>query len=363
MNRSLLGDLLRENDLVGLMAGSVDNFAYMVGTRIMTQALIPERTAFAVATRDGGMYVTVCNVEVKQVAPFVSQVRTYTEFEDVPHQVLAEQMLAAGIRGRVGYERRWIPAYILDDLEVALEGKITLVPADEVFDRLRAIKTPEEIAILEQAARATSRAIRQSFTPGHETELDVAKDLTAGIMLGGASEVPFMVLASGRRALPGHPYPTGDRMQPGDAIRTDVGGRFGTYVSDLARTGVIGQAGPVLKKTYATLAAIHGEILGAVKPGMPAKSLIDRTAELFKQANLPFSPHLVGHNLGISAHEWPILNIYETGRLQTGMVLCIEHGYATDTFKLHIENTGVLTESGLRLFSEDDCPWQELLQL
>jgi Xaa-Pro aminopeptidase len=344
------------------MAGSVDNFAYMVGTRIMTQALIPDRTAFAVATADE-MYVTVCNVEVKQVTPYVSEVRTYTEFEDVPHQLLAQQMLEAGIRGRVGYERRWIPAYILDDLQAALAGKIELVPADALFDRLRAIKTPEEIAILEQAARATSRAICRSFTPGHETELDVAKDLTAGIMLGGASEVPFMVLASGRRALPGHPYPTGDRMQAGDAIRTDVGGRFGTYVSDLARTGVIGQAGAELKGAYAALAKIHGEILAAVRPGIPAHSLIDKTAELFKQARMPFNPHLVGHNLGISAHEWPILNVYETAALETGMVLCIEHGYATDSFKLHIENTGVLTESGLRLFSEDDCPWQELLQL
>lgn len=362
MNTALLAELLRENRLSALVAGSVDNFAYLVGARLMTQALIPDRTAFVTVTEDGGMHATVCSVEVGHVTPTVSDVRTYTEFEDVPHHVLASQLSDAGIRGRVGYERRWIPAHILDDLQSELAGKMTFVPADAVFDRLRAIKTPEEVGVLEKATRATSTAICNSFTPGHSTEIDVAKDLIAGIMSGGASEVPFMVLSSGRRALSGHPYPTTDPMRSGDAIRTDVGGRFGNYVSDLARTGVVGEASAALKQAYTALAEIHGEVLASVRPGIPANAVMEKTAQEYRRAGLPFSPHLAGHNLGISAHEWPILSVFETAVLEPGMVLCIEHNHTTEAFKLHIENTGVLTDTGLRLFSED-CPWKEPLQL
>jgi Xaa-Pro aminopeptidase len=357
-----LKDLLQERDLSAIIAGSTNNFAYFTGTRIQTTVDIPDRTAFATFLRDGTMLATVCTVEAGQLAGRVSAIAEYTEFEQVPHQVLARQLLDAGVSGSVGFESTWMPAATRDELQAALGDRIRLVAADDLYGKVWAVKTPEQIAHLERGARATIEAIKNSFTPGHDTEIAVAQDLAAGILSGGAEEIPFMILSSGRRSLIGHPYPTHARLEDGTTIRCDVGGRFDCFLSDLARTGVIGHGRQEIFDNYAKVADIHAKVLESIRPGRPANWFMQLTADLYARAGLPFRPHLVGHNIGIQVHEWPILNVVETAPLESGMVLCIEHGYTGSDYKLHIENTGVVTPDGFRLFT-DSCPWDRPLSL
>jgi Xaa-Pro dipeptidase len=130
----------------------------------------------------------------------------------------------------------------------------------------------------------------------------------------------------------------------------------------LARTGVIGSGRPEIYEAYSKIADIHGQTLTQIRPGRPANWYMDLAVDLYEKARLPFSRHLVGHNIGIQVHEWPILNAVETAPLEAGMVLCIEHGHTGPDFKLHIENTGVVTENGFRLFT-DSCPWDKPLSL
>lgn len=362
METARLEGLLREAGLNALVAGSPHGFAYFTGERLETQVAIPERMAFATRTPDGALRVTVCAVEAGQLATSGADVVSYEEFAQRPHDVLAAQLIEAGLTGRVGYEAAWMPASVARELADALGGRIELVPADALFARLWAVKSEAEIRHLERGARATIAAIGASFTPGHATEIDVAVDLAAGILRGGAEALAFMILASGPRALVGHPVPTSAPLRAGDVIRTDVGGRFGNYLSDLARTGVIGHTTPAVADQYGRLADIHGNVLAAVRPGVPARDLLLRSEALFGEAGLPFSRHLVGHNIGIQVHEWPILNAFEEAVLETGMVLCIEHVTGTAEFRLHIENTGVVTPHGFRLFT-DACAWDQPLRL
>lgn len=362
MDQDRLEGLLREAGLTALIAGSPHAFAYFTGERLETQVAIPERTAFATRAIGGGFWVTICAVEAGQLRHSGAEVAGYTEFAQVPHDVLADQVLAGGLSGRIGYEAAWMPARILAELEDRFAGRVELVAADRLFDRLWAVKTASEIGHLERGARVTIEAIRQSFTPGHATEIDVAVDLSSGILRGGAQALAFMILASGERALVGHPVPTTAPLLAGEVIRTDVGGRFGNFLSDLARTGTIGPARAEVADAYARLADIHGRILEAVRPGVAANRLLLKSEGLFEGAALPFSRHLVGHNIGILVHEWPILNALEQAPLEAGMVLCIEHSTALGGFKLHIENTGVVTPEGFRLFT-DGCPWDRPLEL
>jgi Xaa-Pro aminopeptidase len=362
VNQDRFESLLRDAGLSALVAGSPHAFAYFTGERLETQVAIPDRLAFATRARGGGLWVTVCAIEAGQLAHAGAEVVPYEEFAERPVDVLAAQLLGAGLSGRVGYEAAWMPGEVFAALERALAGHIELVPADALFGRLWAVKSAAEIAHLERGARATIGAIGASFTPGHRTEIDVAVDLASGILRGGGEAVAFMILAAGERSLVGHPVPTAEPLRDGDMIRTDVGGRFGGYLSDLARTGVIGRPDPAVADAYGRLADIHDQILGAVRPGAAARDLLLRSEVLFEAAGLPFSRHLVGHNIGILVHEWPILNAFEQAPLETGMVLCIEHGAQGPRGRLHIENTGVVTADGFRLFTEA-CPWDRPLQL
>jgi len=362
MELDRLEGLCREAGLAALVAGSPHGFAYFTGERLETQVAIPDRLAFATRA-PGALWVTVCAIEAGQLAGAGASVAAYEEFADRPEEVLARQLVAAGLSGRVGYEAAWMPASVLEGLRRALAGHhLELVPADALFGRLWAVKSPDEIAHLERGAKATVAAIGASFTPGHGSEVDVAIDLASGILRGGAEAMAFMILASGPRALVGHPVPSPAPLRDGDVIRTDVGGRFGNYLSDLARTGVIGRGSPAVYEMYGRLADMHDRILGRVRPGVPARQLLLESEALAEAAGLPFSRHLVGHNIGILVHEWPILNAFEEAPLEAGMVLCIEHGAGTGEFRLHIENTGVVTADGFRLFTQA-CPWDAPLQL
>ncbi len=354
--------LAREAGLSALVAASPHAFAYFTGERLETQVAIPDRMAFATRAPGGALWVTVCSVEAGQLAGAAADIAAYEEFAQRPHAVLADQLVRAGVRGRVGYEAGYVPARVVAELTQALAGQVELVAADGLFERLWAVKSEAQIAHLERGARATIEAIAASFTPGHATEIDVAVDLATGILRGGAEALAFMILAAGERALVGHPVPTSAPLRAGDVIRTDVGGRFGAYLSDLARTGVVGQAPASVAERYARLADVHDQVLAAVRPGAVARDLLLMSERLFERSGLPFTRHLVGHNIGIQVHEWPILNAFEHALLETGMVLCIEHVTGGPGFRLHIENTGVVTAGGFRLFTQG-CRWDRLLQL
>lgn len=363
MDETRLDALLGESGLGGLLAGSPHAFAYFTGERLETQVAIPDRLALSTRSLGGGHLVTVCAVEAGQLAHVAgATIATYEEFAQAPADVHAAQLLGAGLRGRLGYEAAWMPVQVRESLERALAGRIELVPADALFGRLWAVKTQAQTAELERGARATIAAIEASFRPGHATEIDVAVDLAGGILRHGAEAIAFMILASGERALVGHPVPSPLPLRAGDAIRTDVGGRFGGFLSDLARTGVIGTAPAAVREGYARLADIHSQILGRVRAGVAARSLLLESEVLFERASLAFSRHLVGHNIGMLVHEWPILNAFEAAPLETGMVVCIEHSTRVDGARLHIENTGVVTAGGFRLFT-DASPWERLLEL
>jgi len=363
VDRERLAEILDRAGLDAIVAGSPAAFAYFAGTRLETQEVIADRTAFATYVRaDGRLLVTVCQVEAGQLAGRCDDLAGYAEFEQVPHAVLAQQWRSAGIRGRIGYESRWMPAATLAELGAAAGDGIELVPADALYGRAWAVKTPAEIASLERGARATIGAIAASFTPGHASEVDVAADLARGIVAGGAENVAFLILAAGRRALIGHPYPSPEPLVAGDVVRCDVGGRFDAMLSDLARTGVVGSPGAVFSEAYAKVADIHDRVLAAVRPGVPARRLLELSEMLYQERGLAFRRHLVGHNIGIQVHEWPIMNAFERAPLEAGMVVCVEHSLGGADFRLHIENAGVVTDAGLRLFT-DSCPWDRPLPM
>jgi Xaa-Pro dipeptidase len=359
---------VKDAGLDALVAVSMDNFYYSSAALILTQRMIPTRLALVVWTASGEPTMIVCTLEEAQARTdsWIKDIRGYTEFVDSPIAMLADILREKGLgRGRIGLESRALAFRYHKELADLLPGA-TLVDGDEVFDEVRMIKSPEEIQLLTRAAKLTDAAIKVAFEAAHvdDTELAMTETMTRELVKRGADGLAFVVMTTGKNSLLTHPLPSDLRIRPHDVVRTDSGGNFGSYFggyfSDIARTAVAGRASERQRDTYKGLFEVHDQLLRSVKPGVRACDLYSMCKQAFEKRGIAFrNPH-IGHGIGISIHEHPMLNPQTTQELQPGMVLSIEPVLMGEDGIYHIEDTIEVTKDGSRVLS-DPYAWSELM--
>lgn len=359
MNRAHLGPFLADAGLDALVAVSLENVLYSSNVPIMTQRMIPSRLAFVVWTPDDEATMIVCTIEEAQVRAesWITDIRGYVEFADSPMAALADVLREKGLAaGRIAIETAYLGHRYHAELAGLLPGA-TLLDGDEVFDAARLVKAPHELETLERAAITTERAIRHAFATAAiaETEVVVADRMAAELRRGGADGVAFTVLATGPNAHLVHPSPGQEKLDPGNVLRTDFGGHFGApyagYLSDLARTAVVGRATPGQRDTYARLFEVHTSLLEMLRPGVRACDVYEAARRGFEERGLAFRMPHVGHSIGLSIHEMPMLSPKTTAELRAGMVMAIEPITITSDGIFHVEDMIQITETGVRLLS------------
>ena len=77
--------------------------------------------------------------------------------------------------------------------------------------------------------------------------------------------------------------------RPGDIIRFDVGGTYGAFASDFARTYSAGEPTQEQKDVHAKLVRIQRQTIEAVKPGVLAEDLFFLCKSLYAKHGLPFA--------------------------------------------------------------------------
>jgi Xaa-Pro dipeptidase len=363
MSFSRVRSLLSQAELDGLVATSYENVAHMSGAVIMTQRSIPERLAAVVLSHDADPTMVICTIEEAQVRrdSRISDIRGYTEFATSPTETIAEVLREKGLdRGRVGIEMRVLSAHYYQELRELLP-EVSFEPADKLLDRVRMIKTPEEIALLERAALATDRAIRSAYEIGDVGISDkvVADALANGIQSSGADSVAFLVLGAGPSAALAHPVPLDRPLEEGDIVRCDVGGYYSGYLSDLARSAVVGEPSAEQRRLYENLWQIHEETLASVRPGIRASDLFHTCEKAFKQRGMTLSLPHIGHSMGLGLHENPMLSPFDDTVLEENMVIAIEPAHKEDGPILHVEDLIAVTADGGRILSRS-ADWSEL---
>lgn len=368
--RARLGPLIDDERLDAVVAVSPENVFYASGVPIMTQRLIPSRLAFVVVTPDDGASMVVCSIEMAQVEveSWISDVRGYIEFADSPVAVLADLLREKGLsRARIGFETASLGHRYFAEL-TSLLPEATIIDGDDLFLRARAVKTPFELALYERAAAATERAIRETFTSARigDTEIQLAERLEGRVRLEGADGVAFTVLAAGPNARLAHPSPGSVALSAGDLLRTDFGGYFGAryagYMTDLARTAIVGPPTAAQTSTYDRLFEVHLSLLEALRPGIAARDIFEVARRGFEAHDLPFRMPHVGHSIGLAIHEEPMLNPLTATELQEGMVLAIEPITSTDDGIFHVEDLVAITADGARVLSSTR-DWAQLMSV
>jgi Xaa-Pro dipeptidase len=230
----------------------------------------------------------------------------------------------------------------------------TYVDNGDYFKQLRMIKTPAEIALLERAAVTTRKAVDAAFAaarPG-DTEKQIANNIVHHLFDMGCDETAFITLAAGANGSRAHHLPDATVLRPGQITRTDLGGYFSGYFSDLARTYVVGEPTREQAATYRTLRRIYDEVIEKMTVGRPVNELYETCRAGFSREGLDFFMPHIGHSIGVELHEPPMVEPKEKTLLQEKMVFNIEPFFRdTQGQGYHVEDLILITANGPRILS------------
>jgi Xaa-Pro dipeptidase len=351
---------------------SPENFAYVTGFLVPTQALIRHRHAMAIVTAGGASALFGVDMEASTIAKRAPGVPTtiWKEFSDDPMLVLADQLKDLGLgAGRIGIELDYLPAGDFIRLQKALP-QARFTGCEQMLARLRQIKTADEIALLRRLSRIADQAITDAFAAvrAGDSEMDIAGALTRRIYELGAEHFKLLIVATGERSQLPNVGPSERRLQRGDVCRVEIFSIIGGYQAGVCRTAVVQEAPPMAEKIWQHLVDCKYQIMEMVKPGASCLAIYDAFIRKLDEMKLP-PISFVGHGIGLHLHEDPYLGKTpilgrpgQDATLEADMVLgfeplCYQTGYG---FGMQNKDMLLVTATGSELLS-DYCNTDKLI--
>lgn len=244
-----------------------------------------------------------------------------------------------------------------------------------IMKALRAVKTSEEIEVVQKAVDITRDAflrVCQFVQPG-VMEYEIEAEIMHEFLRQRATRNAYgNIIASGDNARILHYVDNNQPCQDGDLILMDFGAEYGNYCADLSRTiPVNGKFTQRQKEVYNACLAVHQYCASILKPGINYMDYITKVEQemerqlinigLFSQEDVnnqdPQNPlfkkyfyHGIGHHLGLDVHDLGTRNEPVT----EGMLFTIEPGIYIEEegIGVRIENNFWLTKDGnIDLFS------------
>ena len=216
------------------------------------------------------------------------------------------------------------------------------IQIDNLLIELRATKTESEIKKLIRAADIGSKAISdiKKFCSNNldGTEKDLSFLVRKKIAEYGADDVSFEPLvANSSRAheIHQHPFASDQKFNlPGLAL-IDFGAKFGGYCSDITVPISFGKLSDEQIKVREVTIKAYEAAVEMIDIDVPLWKIHDRAEKILKNGGF-LMPYSLGHGLGLSVHDSPLISRKPTDEyskkywreetIQDGMVFTIEPG-------------------------------------
>lgn len=272
---------------------------------------------------------------------------------DEMEQAIARLISAEGVKA-VAIEAPHVTVHQFKSWQKAFSAEI--IETEGIVEKVRMIKTPDEIEKIRRAAAIADHAFAQILPllrPG-VTELEIALELEFTMRKAGASGVSFRpIVATGERSALPHAEPGNRVFANGDFVVMDFGCVFEGYCSDMTRTVLIGEPTEEHMVIYDLVLRAQLESLAAVKPGVTGRQVDSVARDIIADAGYgQYFGHGLGHGVGLEIHERPRLSQKDETVLEPGMVVTVEPGVYLPGFGgVRIEDLVVVTESGRETLS------------
>ncbi|WP_102027365.1 M24 family metallopeptidase [Salirhabdus sp. Marseille-P4669] len=329
---------LEEQNVDGILITSEKNRRYITG--------FTGTAGVALITQEHAVFIT----DFRYTEQASEQVKG---FEIVEHKVLitkevANQVERLGIK-RLGFEKAHVTYSTYEAYREQVSAE--LVPLAGIIEKLRLIKTDEEINILKEACQIADNAFEHilGFIKPGVKEIDVSNELEFFMRKQGATSSSFdIIVASGFRSALPHGVASDKVIESGELVTLDFGAYYKGYCSDITRTVAVGEINDKLKDIYNTVLEAQLRGVEGLKPGITGIQGDALTRDYIKEKGYgDYFGHSTGHGIGLDVHEGPTLSYRGEAKLEPGMVVTVEPGiYIPNVGGCRIEDDVLITENG-----------------
>ena len=266
---------------------------------------------------------------------------------------LADLLDERGLRqGRIGIELNFVPVADFAAFQARLPG-VTWVDASRLVERMRAVKTPEEIADLRTGAELSEAGmdhlLRHARAGMRRAEVIAVFD--DGLRRAAEARGVALLGTVQNISVGSSPWGSDGLLEPGALVKVDTACNVGGYNSDCARTFCLGEPHPVAVEIYAVLREAFETGIAMFRPGVALADIHARVLGTIRQSGFAgFSRGHFGHGIGSSVwgEEWPYIAAESHDvLLEPGMVMSFETPfYAEGIGGMIIEDQMVITETG-----------------
>ena len=241
--------------------------------------------------------------------------------------------------------------------------------SNPILQKLRSVKSAEEIKQIQIACNITEKGIRRLFSfirPGvweYEIEAELAHEFMKNRSKGFAYTP---IIASGKNANVLHYTKNNNQCQDGELILLDVAAEYGNYSSDLTRTfPVSGKFNDRQKAVYSSVLTVKKKATKLLIPGafweeyheevgkimtveLLKLGLLDKADVQNQKPELPaykkYFMHGTSHHMGLDTHDYGLLQ----DPLKSNMVFTVEPGIyiPEEGFGIRLEDDVVIQENG-----------------
>jgi Xaa-Pro aminopeptidase len=270
--------------------------------------------------------------------------------------------------GRQGARIAVEPGFMPSDAHAVLRGlgnQGGLMDATGILERLRAVKTPEELSKLRAASElitdsmlATIEWAREGSTKHEIIERLRREETQRGVHF----EYCLLTLGSSHNRAG-----SSQAWAKGEVLSIDSGGNYHGYIGDLCRMGVLGEPDAELEDLLGHVDAIQQAAFARIRAGAPGGDLIEAGTAALKRSPVAAYTDFFAHGMGVITHEAPFLmtnhpvayeGVDAAHPLEAGMVLSVETTmlHPTRGF-IKLEDTVAVREGGYEMFGERARGW------
>jgi len=245
----------------------------------------------------------------------------------------------------------------------------TYLRSQPILQRLRSVKEPEEIDLIQQACKITEKGFRRvlNFIKPDVTEFEIEAEYIHEFIRNRSNGFAYTpIVASGYSACVLHYIENNQVCKDGEIILMDVGANYANYSSDMTRCVPVSgkftdrqkdvyNAVLRVKETAAKLlvpgtiwADYHVEVGKLMTNELLGLGLISDEDVQNEDPKWPaykkYFMHGTSHHMGLDTHDYGIL----TEPMQAGMVFTVEPGIyiPEEDLGIRIEDDYVIQETG-----------------
>jgi Xaa-Pro aminopeptidase len=280
-------------------------------------------------------------------------------------QKAIEHIKKAGIKtGGIGVETAFLPLDAGNALRDAFPGG-RIKDALFVLERMRAIKTPDELKKLKTASEAvldSMKTVIAKHGPG-STKAELTEALRREETNRGLT-FDYCLITAGTSL---NRAPSEQVWGEGDILSLDSGGNYHGYIGDICRMAIHGEPDAELADMLGDIEDIQRAAMKPIRAGAMGSEVYAAGEARLARSKHHNNMHFLAHGMGLVSHEAPRLTAtgpvpyddYDAHRpLDAGMVVSVETTLAHPKRGfVKLEDTVVVTDNGFDIYGEGARGW------